>query len=170
MDTLLHVGLSNAAVATALAVVAAAAGWAGRRPALTHGLWLLVLLKLVTPPIWPVPIGWRTGPEEAPAAAAAPAPPAEPDEPAEIVWLPADADLDLLPAAGPGPEHPPAAVEPVAQPPQPSPNWDARLAALPWKPALGAAWLAGSVCWLGLTAYRAGRFRRLLRHALPAPA
>ena len=57
MDVLLHVGLSNAAVATALAIVAGAASvfWR-RRPALVHGLWLLVLLKLLTPPLVRVPI------------------------------------------------------------------------------------------------------------------
>ena len=46
-----------------VAVLLAAAVWLscrtkmlGERPALRHGLWLLVLLKLVTPPIIPVPV------------------------------------------------------------------------------------------------------------------
>ena len=58
METLLHVGLSNALTAAALALVAAAVGSVCRRPALVHGLWLLVLLKLVTPPLVPVRIPW----------------------------------------------------------------------------------------------------------------
>ena len=48
---LLEIGLSNLAVAAALAGLALAAGRWGTRPALTHALWLLVLLKLVTPPV-----------------------------------------------------------------------------------------------------------------------
>ena len=51
MDTLLHVGLGNALAATVLALLAAATGRLCRRPAVTHALWLLVLLKLVTPPV-----------------------------------------------------------------------------------------------------------------------
>src|SRR5262249_5366761 len=58
MDTLLHVGLSNAALATALALSAAIASRLCRRPALAHSLWLLVLLKLLTPPLWRVPLPW----------------------------------------------------------------------------------------------------------------
>ena len=58
METLLHLGLVNAALATALAVVAATAGRVCRRPAVRHSLWLLVLLKLVTPPLVPVQIPW----------------------------------------------------------------------------------------------------------------
>ena len=47
--------LGNLAVAAVLAVFAAVAGRWGRRPAVTHALWLLVLVKLVTPPVVTVP-------------------------------------------------------------------------------------------------------------------
>ena len=57
MDSLLTVLLSNAVAAVVLALVALAAGRVLRRPALTHGLWLLVLLKLLTPPLVRVPAG-----------------------------------------------------------------------------------------------------------------
>jgi beta-lactamase regulating signal transducer with metallopeptidase domain len=60
MTYLLEVCVSNAIVATALAIVAGAAGKLSRRPALTHTLWLLVLLKLITPPIVRIPIVWQT--------------------------------------------------------------------------------------------------------------
>ena len=56
MDTLLHVGLSNALLATVLALVTAGVCAVWRRPALAHGLWLLVLLKLVTPPLVPLSV------------------------------------------------------------------------------------------------------------------
>ncbi len=51
MGTLLEFGLDNAFVALMLAPVAAVFGRLGRRPALAHILWLLVLLRLVAPPL-----------------------------------------------------------------------------------------------------------------------
>src|SRR6266849_2442104 len=61
MDLLMQVGLSNAVVATILGVTAALVGWISRRPALAHALWLLVLVKLITPPLYPVPVSWFAG-------------------------------------------------------------------------------------------------------------
>src|SRR5262249_15860448 len=40
-----------AVVATVVALLASAVGLFSRRPALVHSLWLLVLIKLITPPI-----------------------------------------------------------------------------------------------------------------------
>src|ERR1700677_3657915 len=54
MESLVHILLSNALVATVMAAMAAALGRICRRPALTHCLWLVVMLKLVTPPLVPV--------------------------------------------------------------------------------------------------------------------
>src|SRR5262245_51241671 len=56
MTWLLEIGLSNLVVASALALIAAMIGRCCRRPALTHALWLLVLLKLITPPLIRVPL------------------------------------------------------------------------------------------------------------------
>ena len=56
MNSLLEVGVSNAAVATILALIAACVGRFARRPALAHTLWILVLLKLITPPFVHVPV------------------------------------------------------------------------------------------------------------------
>jgi len=63
MSTLLNSILLNALVATALAVAVWATGaipTMRRRPGLRHGLWIVVLLKLVTPPLFELPIlpGW----------------------------------------------------------------------------------------------------------------
>src|SRR5262245_55845577 len=63
MATLEQMVLSNALTATALAMLAVAVGLVCRRPALLHGLWILVLLKLVTPPIYPVEIFHLSAPE-----------------------------------------------------------------------------------------------------------
>src|SRR5262245_12620676 len=54
MPTLVQVGLANAATAALLALAALAAGRWCRKPALVHSLWLLVLVKLITPPFFPV--------------------------------------------------------------------------------------------------------------------
>jgi beta-lactamase regulating signal transducer with metallopeptidase domain len=56
MQWLVEVGLSNALAAIALALVAWVVGRIGRRPAVTHALWVLVLLKLLTPPVFELPL------------------------------------------------------------------------------------------------------------------
>ncbi|HEV3142819.1 MAG TPA: M56 family metallopeptidase [Gemmataceae bacterium] len=56
MDWLLHVGLSNAVLAALLAGVVWVVTRKLRRPAVAHSLWLLVLLKLVTPPFMSLPV------------------------------------------------------------------------------------------------------------------
>src|SRR5215831_6009252 len=60
MPPLLQIVLGNAVMACVLALLAAGVTYFVRRPALAHGLWLLVLLKLLTPPIIPLQISWPT--------------------------------------------------------------------------------------------------------------
>jgi beta-lactamase regulating signal transducer with metallopeptidase domain len=170
VDTLLRAGLTNAAAACALAVVAAAVGYFCRRPALRHALWLMVLLKLVTPPLIDVPL-WRAASAEGPAVEAGGAPEvaaAVPPVPAE------DAEPGVAPDEAADPAEEPAAVpvepdDPAAPPEEPRPQ----LAAAPafaWRPLLAAAWLGGSALWLLLASVRGRRFARLLRYGKPAPA
>jgi beta-lactamase regulating signal transducer with metallopeptidase domain len=148
MQWLVEVGLWNAAAAAVLAVAAAAASRVARRPALAHALWLLVLLKLVTPPVVPFRVPWPE-PEEV-ATAAAP------------VDLP-DADLA-------GPEGPlPAEDEVTAGFVEPA-EAVAAPAAFPWAEWAAAAWLGGSALWFGWVAVQVRRFGRLLRHARRADA
>src|SRR5262245_11013361 len=68
MPSLLEIGLANAVCAGLLALLALAAGRVCRRPAILHGLWLLVLVKLVTPPLFSLPV--RVLPAEEPATVA----------------------------------------------------------------------------------------------------
>jgi beta-lactamase regulating signal transducer with metallopeptidase domain/polyhydroxyalkanoate synthesis regulator phasin len=78
-DSLLELALSNAFAAAILALVALAAQRFARQPVLTHALWLLVLLRLVSPPVFTSP--WAPLPAlttAVPAAAQAPAPSAAP--------------------------------------------------------------------------------------------
>jgi beta-lactamase regulating signal transducer with metallopeptidase domain len=54
--TVVDAMLGNAAVAAGLALLAVAAGYLFRSPAVRHALWVVVLLKLVTPPLFPIPL------------------------------------------------------------------------------------------------------------------
>ncbi len=75
-QTLLHAGVVNAILATLLAMMVALLARLFRgRPALVHGLWLLVLLKLVTPPVVPLPLPWLVISDPSPVSLS-PAPPA----------------------------------------------------------------------------------------------
>ena len=56
MLQLLELGLSNAIAATVLCLIAAAAARVCSKPPLLYCLWLIVLLKLVTPPMFLVPL------------------------------------------------------------------------------------------------------------------
>jgi len=51
VETIFQICLSNSLVALVLAVLATGVAAVGRRPALVHALWVLVLVKLVTPPL-----------------------------------------------------------------------------------------------------------------------
>jgi beta-lactamase regulating signal transducer with metallopeptidase domain len=55
-ELLLRIGVSNLLISLALGVLAWAVQVYGRRPRIAHFLWLLVLLKLVTPPIVSLPV------------------------------------------------------------------------------------------------------------------
>src|SRR5437764_7147708 len=104
--------LGNLAVAAALAAVALAAGRWLNRPAVAHVLWLLVLVKLLTPPIVTIPVRClpaRT--ESAPVTPPASPTPAVFPQPIVVV----EPDPPAVPAA------PLAAAAPVAPAPGPVP-------------------------------------------------
>ena len=140
METLLRIALSNTACAAVLAVGATAAGWSMRRPALTHALWVLVLLKLLTPPIWNVAV-WRAAP---------------PPHDAGIVASQVASDVVLLPLTTPSDttKH----------------HVGAERLFLTWlAPLTVALWGAGSVWCVLATLRRLRRFTRVLGHGVPAP-
>jgi beta-lactamase regulating signal transducer with metallopeptidase domain len=151
VDTLLRVGLSNALAAAILALLAAGVGWLCHRPALTHGLWLLVLLKLITPPLLPIAL-FRSDP---------PVPAADEEMIGPWTELIPESMTQSLPA-DPLPEdpiQPPLADPPAEKPAEP----------ISWQQPILMLWLLGSVSWWMLAAVRLYRFRRLLRFARPAP-
>src|SRR5437762_2238687 len=139
MDTLLHAGLSNVLMAAALALPAAAVARLGRRPALAHALWLLVLLKLLTPPLIPVPILWPVGESEAGdqiAADTRPGPPAGAAGPLAG---------DLLGVALTGVAEAPGEPAPAPAAGEPAPHRAA--AASRWREILVTVWLGISALW-----------------------
>jgi beta-lactamase regulating signal transducer with metallopeptidase domain len=151
VDTLLDLGLRNAVGATVLALVAAGVGLVCRRPALRHTLWLLVLLRLLVPPLWDVQL--LTGPipqsDVAPEVGRFFKPSGRIENPSHEPALPLPDDPESAPAAAPDPPAPVTRTD--------------------WRPVVLVLWLAGSLLWWLLAAVRLRRFSRLLRYARPAP-
>lgn len=140
----LEVGFTNALLATVLAALAAVIARRWTSPALAHFLWLLVLARLLAPPLIGVPIAWR--PDPSPASIALPA-------------------IDELAVPAPVIDEGNVADKSQAAP--------AKVDASPgivwsWPWAVGGAWLAGSFVFLGLLGRDIWWFRRLLALAQPA--
>lgn len=162
MSTIVQMGLENACVATVLACVAAAVGTSFRgRPAVAHCLWLLVLVKLVTPPIWDVavPIPWfdsRVAEKESPSSELPIA--GELVIPDIVVVTEAEAPAEF---AKPFPfVHRDRVGEA---------SGSARAIAARLWPAAPLIWLSGSIVMLSSLLIRVRRFRRALELATPAP-
>jgi beta-lactamase regulating signal transducer with metallopeptidase domain len=155
---------SNAACAAGLAVVVAALVVIVRRPAFANRAWLVVLLKLVAPPLVAVPVVWHTAAHEA-----ANVPQTEEYSPAIVappIELPDVEAIEPDPATAALPDAAAVVVVPP-EPPADAPNDAAE--AVPVRRWLGFAWLAGALGYWSLVAVRVVRFRRVLRDAEPVP-
>ena len=140
METLLRIGLSNASCAAGLAIIGWGLSRIIRRPPLSHALWVLVLVKLITPPVWTVPIRLPSAPPSR-----VPTHEITAAETAELQGEPVVAPVDL--------NHP-----------------TPRSSSLHWAvTGASAIWLAGSVACLGVIALRVRRFRNVLSYATLAP-
>src|SRR5262249_52697429 len=64
VNPLVHIALGNALVAAVLGILVAGISRVCRRPALVHGLWVLVLVKLVTPSFVEYRMPWPDRPEQ----------------------------------------------------------------------------------------------------------
>ncbi len=179
MHDLLYMGLTNAVVVAVLAVPAYCVSRLGKRPALAHLLWLFILIKLVTPPLWQVPIRLPISKEEASTTTAAITPPPQdffPDNDnlaanRSILELQVGDEQGLKPApisqiaeplSLPESGNAEAAIEPTA--PMQTPT------DFPWEPALAFCWLAGSGLVFGLAIWRMSAFARCLQRVQPARA
>ena len=172
-DVLLGWFAETTLVALALAALAALLSRVPRlapRPAARHALWLMVMLKLVTPPLlhwpWSVPLPVATirpGPGRPAGVTARPE--------VERVAIAFEADsipIDALPPE----EIAPTAEIPAFEPAFPDPPTPFAMPSLSRSPGVWvvSAWLIGSIALVVGQAWRVTRFRRLLFDADPAPA
>src|SRR5437660_11297135 len=162
--------LGNAVVATVLALLASAVGLVCRRPALIHSLWLLVLIKLITPPIWQVelfqlPTSFERETAEVSVLSFHPPTKVEDVDLRECQrdreQLEADEELVFAPQGIASPEPQDAAPRdlPIATNLW---NWPV------WRPLFLTVWLSGSLGCFLLAGIRVIRFQWLLRWAEPA--
>ena len=140
IDLLLRIGVSNLCLSFALAIVAWVMQIFGKRPVVAHLLWLIVLAKLVTPPVLTLPVIPVPG-LSAPAAQTL-TDHARPDTMAAV-----DLDASMRPDTG----------EPGTA-----------LLSTVWKVGLVLLWSLGSTCVLVRSLSRIHRFNRLLRNASEA--
>lgn len=176
MSTFFHLAVGNALLATLLCLPAWLLARLCRRPAVCHAVWLLVLLKLVCPPLWEVSLPGRaldaavrqTATQVAPTpmtsaghaeladeTCLAPDAVGSFDEIGYVLVLDTQMSVDERLAA--------------AAPP-PALDWRWPRLPTPAVLALAALWAVGCVGWLFLAVVRAWRFDRIVRRALPAPS
>ncbi len=174
MTAVLQAAVANAVLAAPLALLAFGAGRFLRKPALTHALWVLVLLKLVTPPVFDVPM---IPASVAPRLAVAPSlavSRAERRDPLETGAARGDAAVSAKPQATRDTEHD-AAMAVGAATTRVRTSDEVRTTSEPRRllPLLASlamiVWLAGAVAIAAAQLWRTVRFRRFLRSAAPAP-
>jgi beta-lactamase regulating signal transducer with metallopeptidase domain len=166
MQSLWEIVASNAVVVVVLAAGVAMLGRLWRNPLCLHLLWLLVLLKLATPPILTVPLPAMPRPEATPSVEIAAtehlAGPAT-GEAIEREAFAATVDRDEPSSAMDGPVLDGQASEaPVASPVVE----EAR--EIPWVAILSWTWGTGGVLFGFACVWRTWRFGRLLRTSQPA--
>jgi beta-lactamase regulating signal transducer with metallopeptidase domain len=180
METLLRIGLSNAIVALLMALMVVTVACVWRRPAVLHALWLLVLVKLVTPPLIWVRIPWPIIPDSPPVAVVPTVEPVavEPAPEGNATFV-SDSEPTIETSAVE------TSVEPLESESVP-PGERGRVSAPSSMQSLEATrgayatplasvyatcgvWLAGALAWYALALVRLRRFRQMLRHAVPAP-
>jgi bla regulator protein BlaR1 len=141
-----HLMLSNAVIAAVLAFVALAVGFFFRSPRVRHAAWLIVLLKLVTPPVFSVPITVPATSWMAPAA--------EPPDNHSILLSASAADTSR------------SLNYPVPRPPG---MWE-WLWTMRVIDVAVLIWVLGAIAWFGWQGRRIIRFHRRVANAEHAPA
>jgi beta-lactamase regulating signal transducer with metallopeptidase domain len=183
MHALFQAALSNAILASLMGLgLGCVAPWI-RQPVLRHTLWLLVLAKLVTPPLWTIELGWFARGVE-PRQISTPAIPSISRAGPQL-----DSRVDDLASSHPGTIPGLTMMEPrdkasargsagelslaaTGQATRGAPNpatWPARA----WNDprvlrTLLGIWLAGACIVVVLAGWRAARFGKFLRRARPA--
>ncbi len=164
MNQLLQIAIVNAITVIPLAVVAGLVAWRCNWAALRHAVWVLVLLKFVTPPLFSLPMN----------LAVLPAPVVT-----ETVVLEADAGtFPSTPAQWPAVSDSASdrlngkqdTIEAATSPGKATVHSSiVKYSTLTWSTMILTAWLAGSVVWLGLQVLRAIRFETLITYRSSCP-
>jgi bla regulator protein blaR1 len=181
MGAIWPIALSNAALVAAGTPLVWAVGRFARRPALTHALAVILLLKLITPPLWRIPI---TLPEAAPAPIARTTGKAiehPASVPAESQLMGANETTGVVPfdpqTTGNSfapilREAPPLTEAARAAAPAPVAQAKPSIAFPRWRewvvPLAQWVWVAGSVLCAAVAGARVVRFSRALRFATRA--
>lgn len=159
MTTWLEMGLSNAVLALGLAIVAWLVTRLCRHPKVAIAVWLLVLLKLMAPPLvgipWP---GWRV-------AQIVDAMPNEIMHQANRLHPPIPAPT---PAANQNSDPPAVTAHSTSSMPSRPQRAGPMTVPVRWpsiRTLVAAAWLTGSALWLLLAAVRIWRFQHTLARA-----
>ncbi len=179
MESLVHAMLSNALTAAVLAVVVATVSRACRKPALIHCLWLIVMIKLVTPPVVAVslPVGLNLASETEGEL--------NEDQPDSVAWAAISPDGTAAHGNEPiradqsrdGSSETADPNRPVGEKDPDPENWLSRLYRvlyiyLPvgwsWEPVVLWVVLSGAMAWWLLAAVRIFRFQRLMKEIAPA--
>jgi multidrug efflux system membrane fusion protein len=168
VDEILRAALSNAAWSIVLAIIAAAGAriW-GRRPAVAHSLWLLVLLKLITPPMTTVPFPTLDDRLEAPRATVAPLPANRPELGRDDVTIRPPEPIEPPPKSEAPPRRATRRGTALPQAEALAANRD--VAAWPWWAVVVTIWLAGAAAFWSVIWLATVRFRRLIASGKPAP-
>jgi beta-lactamase regulating signal transducer with metallopeptidase domain len=181
MATFLNIALLNAVTVLPLAALAFVIGRLARRPALTHAVWVLVLLKFITPPLFnlpvtieaPIAVETRSGSTGVGHVSNVPVPPSDS---ARLENSPVVIDPSIRAESSPANLPLVAKIE-SGHVDQEAPSFVAstlKTCSTYWaqrpglRPMLLTGWLAGAALWMTLQFVRAVRFqRRVLRGAMP---
>jgi beta-lactamase regulating signal transducer with metallopeptidase domain len=175
METLVHIGLTNALLATILAAgVAGLAIACRRRPAVAHSLWVLVLIKFLVPSFYPIPIpGWNVAstsakPSESTRALEIPQSLLEePQASTQFEDSVPDTHKNSVMSEQPKPVRDSDSDTSEFTPPPETSQVGIQFS---WMNSLGILWLSGSLVWATVAMIRIARFRRLVRKARPGEA
>ena len=146
LDSLFHVGLSNACLACLLAILATIVSARFKQPQVAHILWLLVMVKLITPPLIAVPISF-------------------PGMQAQVSYTPSAEPTATMPAAATRSSIVAAVGETTFVADPPAPKAAAGELMMVW---LARLWLFGTCGIVGWSLIRVRRFDRLLKQNLQA--
>jgi len=149
VNTLVQAGLNNALAASFLAVLVSCLGRPlARRPAVLHCLWFLVLLKLVSPPLYEISL-----PSIRPSQAVT-----------EVVRSPFVVTIDPAEAAALVSSSESTAIASETS----GPGWPGAWPTTVGLRAVGWIWLAGIITTFLVSAWRIRHFQLVLREATPA--